>query len=136
MQRAFIDTNIIFENIINKDFQPKFLKIFQDYKILIHESVLLELGNLLKKVYGSREASMIISDLVENFEIYPQHLNDLKLALKIMEKYDFNKPKKDYTLTDAILLNCTENEAYTLISMDQEMSFFKFERGEFVLVRL
>jgi predicted nucleic acid-binding protein len=134
MNRAFIDTNIIFENIIYKDFQPKFLKIFQKYKILIHESVLLELGNLLKKVYGSREAGIIIQDLVENFEIYPQNLNDLKYALKIMGKYDFFKLKKDNTLTDAILLNCTENEAWTLISMDQEMSFFKFERGEFVLV--
>ena len=134
MQKAFVDTNVIIENILNKEFQNTFKSLADNHVLVVHEAVLFELGNLLKKMFGSRSASTMIQDIINTHPVYSHSFLDLKYALKIMEKYDFNKPNKDYTLTDAILLSCTEKEGCVLISMDKEMGFFKFEKGQFLMV--
>ena len=136
MQIAFLDTNILLENIINPRFQARFLELSSEYEIVIHESALLELGNLTKKYFGSRIASKIIRTLIATYRIYPQSLEDIQPALAIMDKYDFNKPNKDYTLTDCLMLHCADKQLTTLISMDFEMSLYQFKQGEFLHIRL
>jgi len=135
METAFLDTNILLENLINKKFQKKFLDLSQNYDIVIYEVVLFELGNLTKKYFGAKIASKIITGLIESYKIYQQNLDDLKQALGIMEKYDFNKPNKDYTLEDCIQLYCVQKEAAIMISLDEEMGFFKFKTGEFLHIQ-
>jgi predicted nucleic acid-binding protein len=136
MTPAFFDTNILLENIINPSFRPVFNKLVVEYEVIIHESVLLELGNLTKKYFGSKITSQIISKLISEFKIFSLEIGQIQAGIQIMDKYDFNKPNKDYTLTDSILIHCTEKYGFSLISYDFEMSLFSWKKGNFVHIKL
>ena len=129
----FIDTNIIYETLVNPSFRPYFQGIVSEYNIQIHISVLLELGNLVKKIYGSSFASKLISKYIDEFPIYPLIQEDVIQGLQVMDKYDFNKPKKDYTLTDAIQLICADKEKCGILSLDHELAYYKFKSGGYFL---
>jgi predicted nucleic acid-binding protein len=134
MFRKLVDTNILYDAFTDNQNTDKAITVLNE-PICVFEGVLYELANLLKNTTNSQFSIDTIQDIMDNpsmFKILSSQLEDFKRALTIMSKYQTQKPKKDYSLCDAVQLSLAGAYNLELLTTDKRMAFFDQSQAKVV----
>jgi predicted nucleic acid-binding protein len=126
MMHKLIDTNILFDAWADNVNTQNALEVINE-PIFIIEGVLYELANLLKNTKGTGYACKVLNNILDNpeiFHILSADKEEQQYALQIMEKYETQTPKKDYSLVDSLQFVLAQKYRLDIYTLDERMSYF------------
>jgi predicted nucleic acid-binding protein len=123
--KIMVDSNVLFDLYCKTERLKIVEGVVLEKELYLSQAVFYELGSLLKKFIGSKLASVFLEDIKDTCYILSLSDEQENKALQVMQKYQFNNPHKEYTLTDAVQLVQAHEYSLTLYTSDEAMSWFQ-----------